>query len=99
MIIVLSLMLAGMIIGAIFSDKKKFISIVDKYVNWAIYALIFLLGISIGLNKTIVNNLDSIGIKSLAITFGAVLGSILFALVAYKIFFKKTEKSIDNKIK
>lgn len=94
MIAVLSLMVAGMIIGAIFNDKKKFISIVDKFLNWAIYALLFLLGISIGLNKTIINNLDSIGLKSVAITFGAVLGSILFALIAYKIFFKKTKTQI-----
>ena len=94
MIIVLSLMVAGMIIGAILNDKKRFIFIIDKLVNWAIYALLFLLGISVGLNKTIINHLDNIGLKSLAITFGAVLGSILFALITYKIFFKKTKTPV-----
>ncbi|MBE9466891.1 MAG: LysO family transporter [Bacteroidetes bacterium] len=91
MIIVLSVMVAGIILGALLNDKKKLISIIDKFTNWAIYALLFLLGISVGLNKTIINHLDSIGVKALIITIGAVLGSITTALIVYKIFFKKSK--------
>ncbi|RLD63666.1 MAG: DUF340 domain-containing protein [Bacteroidetes bacterium] len=89
MIIVLSIMVAGIIIGAMLNDKKKIISIIDKLTNWAIYALLFLLGISVGLNKTIINNLDNIGVNALIITVGAVFGSIIMALITFKLFFKK----------
>ena len=82
-------MVAGIIIGAMLNDKKKIISIIDKLTNWAIYALLFLLGISVGLNKTIINNLDSIGVNALIITVGAVFGSIIMALITFKLFFKK----------
>ena len=84
-------MVAGIIIGAVFNNRNKLISIIDKMTNWAIYALLFLLGISVGLNKTIINHLDNIGVKALIITIGAVLGSIIAALITYKLFFKKTE--------
>ena len=82
-------MVAGIIIGAMLNDKKKIISIIDKLTNWAIYALLFLLGISVGLNKTIINNLDNIGVNALIITVGAVFGSIIMALITFKLFFKK----------
>lgn len=89
MIAVLSFMVLGILIGIVFNNRKKFISIIDKLTNWAIYALLFLLGISVGLNKTIINHLDSIGAKALIITIGAVFGSIVMALITYKLFFKK----------
>ncbi len=89
MIAVLSFMILGILIGVVFNNRKKLISIIDKLTNWAIYALLFLLGISVGLNKTIINHLDSIGVKALIITIGAVFGSIIMALITYKLFFKK----------
>ena len=88
MITVLALMVLGILIGSVFNNRRKFISIIDKMTNWAIYTLLFLLGISVGLNKTIINHLDNIGLNSLLITIGSVLGSIIFALITYKIFFK-----------
>jgi len=40
-------------------------------------------------NKIIVEKLGVIGLQALVLTLGAVLGSSLFALICYKLFFKK----------
>ncbi len=54
-----------------------------------IYMLLFFLGIDIGANKTIINNLSTLGLQALAIALAATLGTCLAALFVYKVFFKK----------
>jgi len=54
---------------------------------------LFLLGIGVGLNKTIVSNMAKIGLQAILITFGAVLGSLILAYITYTLFFiQKNEK-------
>ena len=48
----------------------------------------FLLGISVGANKEIVNNLVSLGGQDILIALAATLGSILAASIVYHYFFK-----------
>jgi uncharacterized membrane protein YbjE (DUF340 family) len=93
MIQVLLLMTIGFIIGYVFRNKTKFILFSNKATTLIIYVLLFLLGIGVGLNKTIVSNMANIGYQSIIITFGAVLGSLIFAYITYKLFFiQKNEK-------
>ena len=87
-VIVLAIMVVGIIVGYIYNNKKKFIKFSEKLTNWTIYLLLFLLGVGIGANKKIINNLDTIGYNALILTIGAVLGSIICALIVYKLFFK-----------
>ena len=52
-----------------------------------------MLGIGVGLNKQVVSNIDTIGWQATAITIGAIAGSLIFALLTYKLFFtSKNEK-------
>ena len=92
MTIVLLLMLAGIIAGFSISRYPQLLKLNDKLTSAAIYALLFLLGISVGLNKTIIQNLDKIGVQAIIITLGAVSGSVLALSVLYRFFFKP-EKS------
>jgi len=48
MITVLLLMTAGILIGWILHSKEKFLKVSAILTNWAIYALLFLLGLSVG---------------------------------------------------
>jgi uncharacterized membrane protein YbjE (DUF340 family) len=61
---------------------------------WAIYLLLFLLGIAIGTNEIIVRNLPTLGLKALLISIGGVVGSVLFASIAYHLWIKP--KHSDN---
>ncbi len=92
MITVLVLMTSGIIIGWFLHEKKKILKISSELTNWAIYILLFLLGLSVGTNEKILNNFDKIGFLAILITVFAVTGSILVSWLTYIIFFKKNER-------
>ena len=88
MLTVVLIMMAGIVLGYFLRARKRLVAINDKFITYAIYLLLLLLGISIGSNKTIVANLPVLGVKALIVTIGAMVGSILLALLTYKLFFK-----------
>lgn len=92
MITVLVLMSVGMVIGWFLHSKKKLIKLNESLTSWAIYLLLFLLGLSVGTNEKILQNFETIGFQAIIITIFAVAGSILTAWLTYIIFFKKDEK-------
>jgi len=87
MFTVLTIMSAGIILGYLVRNKIRLIKYFDHSINIAIYLLLFLLGISVGANKTIMNNLGSLGLKALLLALGAVAGSVGLSYLTYKMFF------------
>lgn len=88
MITVLTLMTIGIVLGFAIQNKSKIVKSIDPMINIAIYVLLFLLGISVGVNETIISNLDTLGAQALLLTFGGVMGSVVLAFFTYKFFFK-----------
>ncbi len=88
MITVLLVMLFGILLGYAINRKPKLLKVNDKLTSWAIYLLLFLLGISVGLNKTIIQNLDKIGVQAIIITIGAISGSVLTLWALYHFVFQ-----------
>lgn len=88
-IIVLAIMILGIGIGLIIGNRPKIIKIVAALTSFSIFLLLFLLGIGVGTNDKIINNLHSIGIQALVLTIGALLGSLICAYFTYNFFFKK----------
>ena len=91
MITVVAIMTAGMLVGYIIRKRTTLIKINDKLVMYAIYLLLFILGLSIGANEVIMKNLPTLGLKALALTLGGVIGSILLGWLTYVRFFKSRE--------
>ncbi|HET6556523.1 MAG TPA: LysO family transporter [Prolixibacteraceae bacterium] len=91
MIGVLITMIAGIITGVLIHRKDHLIKINDRLITIAIYVLLFLLGISVGLNKTVVQHIGTLGFQALIITTGAVSGSVLISWLVYKVFFKEKQ--------
>ena len=85
MSIVIGLMVTGIILGYLFRERN--LKIVYKLINYAIFLLLFLLGITVGANGDIMNNLATIGYDALLITLAAVAGSVLCAWGIYRFFF------------
>ena len=54
--------------------------------------LLFLLGISVGANESIVNNLTTLGGQALLIASAGTLGSVLAAWGVYHFFFKERSR-------
>jgi uncharacterized membrane protein YbjE (DUF340 family) len=92
MITVIAVMIAGIVLGYFIRNRSPLVMLNDKLITWAIYFLLFVLGISIGANETIMKSLPALGLKALAITAGGVIGSILLAWITYQTFFKNKEK-------
>ncbi len=90
--IVIALFAVGIGIGWLLQEKKTTRKHVDTAVTWSVYLLLFLLGISVGINDEIINNFSRIGYKAFWLTFGAVVGSVLLAKVVYQLFFKTDNK-------
>ena len=89
MVIVIGLMVCGIILGQIFKNKNLFF--IPKLLNYAIYLLLLLLGISIGANDHVMNHLDTIGWDALLITLVATMGSVLCAWGIYRLYFMHTK--------
>ncbi len=88
MIQVLILMIIGIVIGRFIRNNRKLIKINDKLTTIAIFILLFAMGINIGLNDKIIRDLDNVGLSALLITVAALLGSLVFSLFVYKLWFK-----------
>ncbi|PID95661.1 MAG: DUF340 domain-containing protein [Bacteroidetes bacterium] len=96
MITVLVIMTAGIILGFFIHHKTTLIKLNDKLTSWTIYLLLFLLGIQVGLNDKIINNIHTIGFQATVITIGALLGSLIFAYITYKLFFIDKNKNHEE---
>jgi uncharacterized membrane protein YbjE (DUF340 family) len=91
MFTVLLLMLLGMVLGYLIRNRQKAVKLIERLINWAIYLLLLLLGISVGANQTIMKNLATLGVTALALTLGAMAGSVGLAYFTYKLFFAAKE--------
>lgn len=80
-------MLGGVLVGYLLRKKKT--GWISGFIMIAIWILLFLLGIAVGHNDEILNNLDTIGWQALVLSVGGVLGSVVLASVVYRYFFKK----------
>ena len=83
------IMLGGVATGYLM--RKRNLKWVTGAITVAIWLLLFLLGIAVGLNGEILNNLDTIGIQALILSVFAVTGSVVLAKVVYCRFFKKED--------
>ena len=87
MIEIIIIMVTGIIIGYLLREKRAIFTIIDRIVMAVIFLLLFVLGISVGLNETVVGTIHIIGIKALILTLGAVAGSIACCCLVWRLFF------------
>ena len=77
MFIIIGIMLTGMLLGFLLRNKR--LSWIHKIITLLIWVLLFILGIDVGGNETIIKGLHTLGLEALIITLAAVIGSILCA--------------------
>lgn len=93
MISLILTLLAGIIVGRLLHDKP-FVKFSGKAIFPIVLVLLFLMGITIGTNDRIINNLHTLGIEALIITGGAIAGTLVgAALLWHFVFAKKEEKA------
>lgn len=90
MFLVISIMFLGVGIGFLLK-RIQWLQHVSKTISYTIYLLLFLLGVSVGANKEIVNNLATLGWQAFVLAAAGAIGSALAAWVVYHFFFAKQE--------
>ena len=85
MLTVIGLMAAGIALG--YLSRGKSLQGIPRLISAAILVLLFLLGITVGADGEIMDNLAAIGKDAAVITLAAVGGSVLCAWGVYKYFF------------
>ena len=88
MFTVIGIMFCGIAVGYFFR-KVELLQKIGKPISYTILLLLFLLGISVGANESIVNNLTTLGGQALLIASAGTLGSVLAAWGVYHFFFKE----------
>ena len=92
MFTVIGIMFCGIAVGYFFR-KVELLQKIGKPISYTILLLLFLLGISVGANESIVNNLTTLGGQALLIASAGTLGSVLAAWGVYHFFFKERSRA------
>lgn len=88
MFTVLSFMFAGIAVGYLLRSKK--IRFIHWVVTTLIWLLLFLLGLEVGANETIVHQFGTLGFEAFLLAAGATLGSVVFAWLLWLAVRNKT---------
>ncbi|MBK3516906.1 LysO family transporter [Carboxylicivirga marina] len=78
----------GILLGFLLRKNSNWRSGVEKSITVMIWVLLLFLGISIGANQQVIDNIHVIGGKAVVLTFGGIAGSIALSYIVYRQFFK-----------
>lgn len=90
MFIIIGIMLTGVLLGYLLRSKR--LTWIHKVITLFIWLLLFLLGIDVGSNESIMKGLHTIGLEALAITAAAVSGSTLAAWGLWYLLYTRFQK-------
>ena len=90
MFTVIGIMFGGIAVGYLLR-KVELLQKIGKPISYTILLLLFLLGISVGANDAIVNNL-TLGGQAFLIALAGTTGSVLAACGVYHFFFKERRR-------
>jgi glycerol uptake facilitator-like aquaporin len=90
---IIASMLAGLLFGLWkkrFSDRDK--KILSLAITCMVIVLIFAMGLKTGLNRDVMDNLGSYGLKSLLLALGAIAGSLVLVVAFDRLFLRSVQK-------
>ena len=85
---IISTMFLGIGIGYVLRNWS-ILQKTEKTISLTIFLLLFILGVSIGSNSLIVNNLGKFGWQAIVLAVSGVLGSLIAARLVLQLFFRK----------
>lgn len=86
MLIIIACFIAGILAGIALRGRTRILGRVSKATDLAVGFLLFVLGVSIGVNEEVIANLPSLGLEGLALSLGAIAGSIAAVSPLKKLF-------------
>lgn len=88
----LAALFVGIVAGRLLRTRPRPLHAAERLAAAAIYLLLFLLGLSVGGDPSIMGAMEELGVQALVLSAGSVAGSVLLAAVVYARFFDTDEK-------
>lgn len=92
MFTIISTMFIGIGVGYLMRNVQ-ILQKIEKSTSLTIFLLLFVLGVSIGSNRLIVDNLGKFGWQAAVLATSSITGSMLASFTVFHLFFKKGEKN------
>ena len=96
MIEVIVFLALGIVLGYFVRKKPRFIAASNRLVSISIYALLFLLGVALGTNDDVLEQLPKLGGYAFVLAVLSIIGSIILAAFLYRKMFKKMEEEHEE---
>ncbi len=80
--LILLFLAAGILAGRLVRGRGRLLGAADRLSAWSVCALVFLLGLAVGSNPAVVQELGSLGLRAAVLGAAAVLGSAIAARAA-----------------
>ena len=94
MIYVTISLLAGVGLGFLLKRRKTFLTMTDKLTPGIIFAMLFFLGVSLGMNEKVMANISKLGFYALLISIGGTAGSICLSIPLYRYLSRSEGKRV-----
>jgi uncharacterized membrane protein YbjE (DUF340 family) len=96
-IIYMGLITASLLFGLLFGLWKRGLTArgkkaVSLSMMVLVFVLIFLMGLKMGLNKVVMDNLGTYGLHALLLALGAIAGSLVFVVAFDRLFLRGVPK-------
>ena len=88
MFIILGLLGLGISVGYLFRHVPAFKGL-EHSISYTIFAMLFIFGITIGANQSLLNYIGEFGIQAAILAICGVLGCLVASFIAYKLLIKK----------
>lgn len=101
-LLVIGLFIVGIGIGLLFRKQSGFLKITEPLISVTIFSLLFFLGISVGTDPRVIQNITSLGWQAVLLSSGAIMGSLFLARMVNSFFRenikqkKKSDKNINS---
>lgn len=80
----MSLLLAlaiGVIFGFVLRERARFLQFVEQVTGLTVFLLLFLLGLSVGGDKALLENFGTLGAQALLLSMGGIAGSLALSTI------------------
>jgi len=77
MFIVIACMITGIVVGYLLRQYK--LRFIHRFILTLIWLLLFLLGLEVGANETVIRQFGNLGLEAFLLAFAGTLGSVIFA--------------------
>ena len=89
---ILGITVVGICIGYWSRRHRKLFAYIRRLIMWVIYLLLFAMGLSVGSNDLVMDNLGGLGVRAIVISLVGTVGSVFLSWLLYRYLFVPGKK-------